>query len=660
MAIRALHLTFWIFVFLALLVITACAGTPSSQSSCPVNPKTVTATQTQAEAGEPASQYQVGLWYQIGGCLKPDRTKATEWFRRAAEQGHADAQFELGRMYYHGYGIEKDEEETARWYEKAAEQGHSSAARKLGDLYASGSGVAKDADRAEYWYRRAYDGGDAASKTTLDYLLANLEKIRNPGAWERKQQRLAEERKQEQQRLAEERKQEQQRLNEEKQKEEKRKRTVIAERLGTLAITVPRMMDTNTEANAIEGIGVIGSAALGFLYTWDVVGLLTGALAGAEEAAALERIKQAARTLAEFIQYIDPASDLRDGVAKAADQQFQNEILSVERDDPAAPLDYEALSAWGADTVIDLTGLSVQLVSDTDQTRARLDLAARYRIVDTTDEPLIAEQTIQYAGSYRPLIYWAKDHVRPLRAELERGYNHLATQIFAMLMTAAESRVGPVGESRVRSDNGPATGVGGQRVVDRVRKDNDLATAVAAAASSGQLSLVVLSPNNEFPERGNALVDDWALDMSMYAPAVRQAVADNPTLTVVGTYSPIMAYEFGAPVLADDPALKGALWTKQKGLDALNRSSVRDWVKQSGADAAVIYGIYQDRSNPGTSVNAKLRLYIFDAHTGNISEHKRTVDYSRNAMTLNKVPSELGRAFVALTQKAMREFQPSN
>ena len=67
---------------------------------------------------------------------------------------------------------------------------------------------------------RAFEG-KALSQTELDHLLGNLEKIRGLPAWERKQQRLAEERKQEQQRLAEERreadekaKQEQQRLAE--------------------------------------------------------------------------------------------------------------------------------------------------------------------------------------------------------------------------------------------------------------------------------------------------------------------------------------------------------------------------------------------------------------------------------------------------------------
>ena len=67
---------------------------------------------------------------------------------------------------------------------------------------------------------RAFEG-KALSQTELDHLLDNLEKIRGLPAWGRKQQRLAEERKQEQQRLAEERreadekaKQEQQRLAE--------------------------------------------------------------------------------------------------------------------------------------------------------------------------------------------------------------------------------------------------------------------------------------------------------------------------------------------------------------------------------------------------------------------------------------------------------------
>ncbi|MDH3377730.1 MAG: sel1 repeat family protein, partial [Gammaproteobacteria bacterium] len=162
MAVRAPHLVFWLFVFLVLLLITACAGTPSSDIACPVTPETVSATQIQAEVGEAASQYQVGLWYRTGGCLKRDQAKPAEWFRRAAEQGHIDAQWELGHMYDYGYGIEQDDEEAVRWTRLAAEQRHSLAARWLGDQYANfftnGSGLARDPDRAEYWYRRAFAG----------------------------------------------------------------------------------------------------------------------------------------------------------------------------------------------------------------------------------------------------------------------------------------------------------------------------------------------------------------------------------------------------------------------------------------------------------------------------------------------------------------------
>ena len=198
----------------SLLLMSGCASMQSNQPSCPVTPEIVTATHRQAKAGEAASQYQVGSWYSTGRCLKPDPAKAVEWFRRAAEQGHTDAQYELGHRYYYGYRVEKDDEEAVRWLRLAAEQAHSRAARILGDLYARSSDVARDFDRAEYWYRRAFEG-NALSQRDLDLLLDNIDKIRDPAAWEQKQQRLAEERKQEQQRLAEERKQEQRRLADE-------------------------------------------------------------------------------------------------------------------------------------------------------------------------------------------------------------------------------------------------------------------------------------------------------------------------------------------------------------------------------------------------------------------------------------------------------------
>ena len=175
-----------------LLLMSGCASTQSYRTSCPVAPETVTATQSQAEAGGAASQYQIGLWYQANICLKQDKAIATEWFRRAAEQGHADAQYSLGRIYVYRDETEQDDEEAARWFRQAAEQGHPRASWWLGDLYVAGSGVARDFDRAEYWYRRAF-AGKALSRTELDQRLDHLEKIRGLPAWKRKQQRLADE-----------------------------------------------------------------------------------------------------------------------------------------------------------------------------------------------------------------------------------------------------------------------------------------------------------------------------------------------------------------------------------------------------------------------------------------------------------------------------------
>ena len=45
-----------------LLLMSGCASTQSYRTSCPVASETVAATQSQAEAGGAASQYQIGLW----------------------------------------------------------------------------------------------------------------------------------------------------------------------------------------------------------------------------------------------------------------------------------------------------------------------------------------------------------------------------------------------------------------------------------------------------------------------------------------------------------------------------------------------------------------------------------------------------------------------
>ena len=79
------------------------------------------ATQKNAKAGKPMSQYNLGLMYEKGEGVRQNYTEAVKWYRKAAEQGHMWAQFRLGLLYYNGKGVAVNKKEAVRWYRKAAE-----------------------------------------------------------------------------------------------------------------------------------------------------------------------------------------------------------------------------------------------------------------------------------------------------------------------------------------------------------------------------------------------------------------------------------------------------------------------------------------------------------------------------------------------------------
>jgi TPR repeat protein len=71
-----------------------------------------------------------------------------------AEAGDAASQAELGCLYQVGLGTEYDIAEAERWLLKAAEQGEGSACHNLGTLY-----IMNDPALSKKWYRKARELG---------------------------------------------------------------------------------------------------------------------------------------------------------------------------------------------------------------------------------------------------------------------------------------------------------------------------------------------------------------------------------------------------------------------------------------------------------------------------------------------------------------------
>ena len=127
----------------------------------------------QAEQGNAAAQYNLGLMYAKGEGVEQDYKQAAKWFTRAAEQGSSETQCNLGRMYGEGQGMPRDYEQAVKWYTKAAEQGYAKAQDELGYMYALGEGIPQDAKQAVKWWTKAAEQGYAESQNILGCSYSN-------------------------------------------------------------------------------------------------------------------------------------------------------------------------------------------------------------------------------------------------------------------------------------------------------------------------------------------------------------------------------------------------------------------------------------------------------------------------------------------------------
>lgn len=73
-----------------------------------------------AEQGDKVAQNYLGeIYAKSWGSIKPDFSRAAEWFRKAAEQGYSQAQKNLGVLYEQGLGVPKDPETAFKLYRQA-------------------------------------------------------------------------------------------------------------------------------------------------------------------------------------------------------------------------------------------------------------------------------------------------------------------------------------------------------------------------------------------------------------------------------------------------------------------------------------------------------------------------------------------------------------
>lgn len=113
---------------------------------------------TEAEAGDPEAQYQLGMLFYHGRCgVQESKENASEWFLKAAQQRHFFALGCLGYMYERGEGIlPKSKIKARECFEEAARRGHPSSQSNLGIYYKYGwGGLEKSDEKAIEWFRKS-------------------------------------------------------------------------------------------------------------------------------------------------------------------------------------------------------------------------------------------------------------------------------------------------------------------------------------------------------------------------------------------------------------------------------------------------------------------------------------------------------------------------
>lgn len=117
-----------------------------------------------AAAGDPASQYTVGLSYHLGTGTAKDPVKALFWLTHAAGNGFVEAWSVLAEIHETGSGVPQNPAFAREIHELLAAEGQSTSLYRLADCVRMGTGGPVDLPRALELYERAAIQGHAAAR----------------------------------------------------------------------------------------------------------------------------------------------------------------------------------------------------------------------------------------------------------------------------------------------------------------------------------------------------------------------------------------------------------------------------------------------------------------------------------------------------------------
>jgi hypothetical protein len=125
----------------------------------------------EADTGNAAAQYELGVRYQTGNGVLKSPIEAVEWWQKSAAQKFPPAEYDLGMATGRGDGVPKNQQQGFKLVQAAADAGYARAQQAMGFFCFKGStniGVTQDRRRAVQWFQAAA----GQNLPTSEYFLA--------------------------------------------------------------------------------------------------------------------------------------------------------------------------------------------------------------------------------------------------------------------------------------------------------------------------------------------------------------------------------------------------------------------------------------------------------------------------------------------------------
>jgi len=129
------------------------------------------------QANVTASCVILGILYEKGQTIEPDKQTAARLYRDACAQGNLRGCADLGNLYQVGQGVAQDYGQARSLFQKACDGGEMVGCSNLGLLDANGVGGAKNFDEAFSFYRKACDGGETVGCYNLGVMYEDGESV---------------------------------------------------------------------------------------------------------------------------------------------------------------------------------------------------------------------------------------------------------------------------------------------------------------------------------------------------------------------------------------------------------------------------------------------------------------------------------------------------